>query len=649
MVQKNEGSDQGLENSVNVKLENGKVFTVPKGTSVMDFLRTQITGRLISDALAVKIDSQVKDLSTPLIKDAQVSFLTFADPEGAEILRHSTSHLLAQAVKRLYPKVKLGIGPATEEGFYYDFDFVSDLSVDELNKIEDEMRRIINEDLPVERIEMSREEAELFFGQQGEDYKVEMAKELPDNELITCYRQGEFVDLCAGPQIYSTGRIKAFKLLNIAGAYWRGDEKRPMLQRIYGISFPKKKMLTEYLHCLEEAKKRDHRRLGREMDLFSFHEEAPGFPFYHPKGMTVWRELESYWHQEHEQAGYKQIRTPVILNQSLWEQSGHWNYFKENMYFTQIDNQDYAVKPMNCPGAMLVYRSKLHSYRELPLRLAELGLVHRHERSGTLHGLLRVRSFTQDDAHIFMLPEQIEEEIGKVIDLASYFYSTFGFSYHVELSTMPDKAMGSLQMWDKAIITLKSVLDKRCIDYKINEGDGAFYGPKIDFCLKDSLGRTWQCGTIQLDFQMPEKFDLSYIGEDGQKHRPVMIHRVIYGAMERFIALLIEHYGGAFPVWLAPVQAIILPITEKQREYALKIYQVLKNYQLRVEIDNRNEKIGFKIREAQLQKIPYMLVVGEKEKLAGNIALRHRSKGDLGVISLDDFHRQITEEIASKS
>jgi threonyl-tRNA synthetase len=632
---------------IKVTIKNGDTLTVPKGTSIEEIV-CRIGGRIVKEALAAKVDGQVQGLATPLLVDCQLEILKFSDPEGAAVLWHSTSHVLAQAVKRLYSNVKLGIGPAIAEGFYYDFDFPISFSVDDFDKIEAEMQRIIKEDLPIERLEMSRQEAERFFEQLNEVYKVELIRQLPDNETISCYRQGEFVDLCAGPHLPSTGRIKAFKLLNLAGAYWRGDENRPMLQRIYGTAFPKQKLLTEYLERLEEAKKRDHRRLGRELDLFSFHEEGPGFPFYHPKGMIIRQELENFWHEEHRRAGYQQIQTPIILNRSLWEQSGHWDHYKENMYFTHIDEESYAVKPMNCPGAMLIYRTKLHSYRDLPLRLAELGLVHRHERSGTLHGLLRVRSFTQDDAHIFMLPEQIEDEISGVINLVDRFYSVFGFSYHVELSTRPEKAMGSEEMWEKATTTLREVLDNKELDYRINEGDGAFYGPKIDFHLQDSLGRTWQCGTIQLDFQMPEKFDLTYIGEDGQKHRPVMIHRVIYGAMERFIALLIEHYGGAFPAWLAPVQAVVMPISEKQHEYAASVYQKLVTRGVRAELDDRNEKIGFKIREAQLQKILYMLVIGEKEKTEGNIALRHRSEGDLGAISLESFLEKISEEIYLK-
>lgn len=617
------------------------------GTTILEALG-ELSPKLKKEALAARLNGKIVDLNTPLQEDASVDILTFDDPEGAEVYRHTASHVLAQAVKRLYGNVRLGIGPPISNGFYYDFDFATPISPEELEKIEEQVKQIIKEDLPLQRLEVSREEALKTFQELGEPFKVELISDLPEGDTISCYRQGEFIDLCAGPHLPSTGKLGSFKLLNLAGAYWRGNERNPMLQRIYGTAFPRKEMLEEYLHLLEEARKRDHRKLGRELDLFSFHEEAPGFPFYHPRGIIVRRELEKFWREEHQKAGYQEVETPIILNRFLWEQSGHWEHYREDMYFTKIDGQDYAVKPMNCPGSMLIYRTGMHSYRDFPLRMAEMGLVHRHEKSGTLHGLMRVRCFTQDDAHIFMLPEQIEDEVAGVIELVDRFYRVFGFNYHVELSTRPEKSMGSDEMWEKATSALQSVLDKRGMPYKINEGDGAFYGPKIDFHLQDSLGRTWQCGTIQLDFQMPEKFDLSYIGPDGQKHRPAMIHRVVYGSMERFLALLIEHYGGAFPLWLAPVQAVVIPITDRQRTYALEIKDMLRNGKVRVEMDDRNEKVGYKIREAQVQKIPYMLVIGDKEVAARSVAVRHREHGDLGTIPLDSFVAKIKEEINEK-
>ncbi|RQD77243.1 MAG: threonine--tRNA ligase [Candidatus Syntrophonatronum acetioxidans] len=628
---------------IKVALKDGVEKEYPGGITPQEILE-DIGGRLKKEALAARINGKVIDLKAPLNEDVQLSFVDFKDPEGEKIYRHSTSHILAQAVQRLDQEAKLGIGPAINDGFYYDFDLRESFSPEELEKIEEEMKRIIKEDLPVQRKELSREKALDLFKERGEDYKVELIKELPPGETISCYEQGEFIDLCAGPHVPSTGKIKSVKLLNLAGAYWRGDERNPMLQRIYGTSFPKKSHLEEYLQRLEEAKKRDHRKLGRELDLFSLHEEAPGFPFFHPAGMTIIEELLGFWREQHRKAGYQEIQTPIILNRKLWEQSGHWDHYQENMYFTKIDESDYAVKPMNCPGAMLVYNTKMHSYRDLPLRIAELGLVHRHELSGTLHGLMRVRCFTQDDAHIFMLPSQVKGEIKNILDLVDYFYKIFGFQYHVELSTRPEKAMGSREMWDMATRALREVLEENSIDYKVNEGEGAFYGPKIDFILRDCLNREWQCGTIQLDFQMPEKFDLFYIGEDGQKHRPVMIHRVVYGAIERFFALLIEQYAGAFPLWLSPVQVIFLPIADRHLAYAREKAELLKEVGLRVEIDDRNEKVGYKIREAQVKKIPYMLVVGDKEMESGQVAVRKRGEGDLGPQDLEEFLEQVKEE-----
>ncbi len=570
------------------------------------------------------------------------------DEAALRTYRHSTSHVLAQAVKRLYPGVKLGIGPAIENGFYYDFDFPEPVSAEDLPLIEKEMRNIIREKLPITRHTLSVKAAETLLQKEGELYKLELLHDMPPGETISFYRQGEFVDLCAGPHLPHTGAVRAFKLTGLAGAYWRGNEHNPMLQRIYGTAFLTENGLAEHLRLLEEAKKRDHRRLGKELDLFSLHDEAPGFPFLHHNGMVVWQELLRFWREEHRRAGYEEIKTPLIMNRSLWEQSGHWEHFRENMYFTRIDDQDFAVKPMNCPGAMLVYRSRMHSYRDLPRRIAEMGQVHRHELSGALHGLMRVRSFTQDDAHIFMLPGQAESEIGAVIDLVDRFYRVFGFAYRVELSTRPEKAMGGLELWDHATAVLEKVLQDRGIDYRINPGDGAFYGPKIDFHLQDCLGRNWQCSTIQLDFQMPEKFDLHYIGPDGQKHRPVVIHRVIYGAMERFFALLVEHYAGAFPAWLAPVQALVIPIAARHHDYGRTVLGVLREAGLRAELDERNEKVGYKVREAQIMKIPYMLVLGDREQEGGLVALRHREGGDLGPMTLAEFTARLSREIEVK-
>jgi threonyl-tRNA synthetase len=608
----------------------------------------ELGGRLKKETLAARVDGMVKDLAFCLNRDASLKLLTFEDTDGAEVFRHTSSHILAQAVRRLYPGVKLGIGPAIKDGFYYDFDRDESFTPEDLEKIEAEMANIVAADLPMERFEMSRDEAIAFFTGEGEDYKVELIRDLPEDVIISCYRTGEFVDLCAGPHLPATGRVKAFKLLSLAGAYWRGSEKNPMLQRIYGTSFPKKTLLDEYLHRLEEAKKRDHRKLGRELDLFSVHDEAPGFPFLHPRGMIIRNELERFWREQHVLAGYSEIKTPIILNRVLWERSGHWDHYKENMYFTNIDEQDFAVKPMNCPGSMLLYRMSLHSYRDLPLRLGELGLVHRHEMSGTLHGMMRVRAFTQDDAHIFMLPSQIKEEVAAVIELTDRIYSVFGFDYHVELSTRPEKAMGSVEMWDAATTALREVLEERGIAFIINEGDGAFYGPKIDFHLRDSIGRTWQCGTIQLDFQMPEKFDLHYVGEDGQKHRPAVIHRVIYGSIERFMAVLIEHFAGAFPAWLAPVQAVVIPITDRHHAYAALVLKQLQEAGIRAESDTRSEKVGYKIREAQLQKVPYMLVVGDKEAETGMVAVRERVGGDRGSLDSTEFIKNLQWEIAAR-
>ena len=627
---------------IQVTLKGGVKKTYPKGISLLE-IAEDISKKLAKEALVAKVDGVLRDLSYKVQDDSVVEILTFDDEEGRKVFWHSTSHVMAQAVKRLFPDAKLAIGPAIDEGFYYDFDMEESFSPSDIEQIEKEMAKIIAENYSFSRKDVSRDEALSDLEEQNEPYKVELVQALEDDANISFYNQGEFSDLCAGPHIPSTGKIKAFKLTSLAGAYWRGDEDNKMLQRIYGISFPKKSMLDEYLHRIEEAKKRDHRKLGRELDLFSLHEEGPGFPFFHPKGMVLWNILIDFWRKEHQKRGYQEIKTPIILNEELWQRSGHWEHYKDNMYFTKIDDVAYAVKPMNCPGGILMYKSNSHSYRDLPIRLGELGIVHRHEKSGVLHGLMRVRCFTQDDAHIFMMPSQIEEEIIGVIDLVDYFYKIFGFEYHVELSTRPENSMGSDELWEQATNALQKALEKKGMPYKINEGDGAFYGPKIDFHLKDSLGRTWQCGTIQLDFQMPERFDLSYIGPDGEKHRPVMIHRVIYGSIERFIGILIEHYGGAFPMWLAPVQARILPISEKHLEYARKVKQQLEEAGIRVELDERNEKIGYKIREAQMQKTPYMLIVGDKEAEENTVSVRVREKGDTGQQSIESFIEEVKE------
>lgn len=558
---------------------------------------------------------------------------------------HTSSHILAQAVKRLYPDIKLTIGPAIENGFYYDFDTEEPFTPEMLENLENEMKKIVKEDYKIERFTLPRKEAIAFMEEKNEPYKVELIEELPEGEEISFYRQGEFTDLCAGPHIPSTGAVKAFKLLSSSGAYWRGNEKNKMLQRIYGISFPKANELEEYLNMLEEAKKRDHKKLGKELELFMIAPEGPGFPFFLPKGMALRNVLEDFWRKIHVKNGYQEIKTPMMLNEELWHRSGHWEHYKENMYTTKIDDIDFALKPMNCPGGMLVYKNKMHSYKELPIRMGELGLVHRHEKSGELNGLFRVRCFTQDDAHIFCLPEQIESEIINLMHLISEVYSLFGFTYTVELSTRPEDSMGSDEDWNLAEGALKKALEKENMAYKINEGDGAFYGPKIDFHIKDCLGREWQCGTIQLDFQMPERFDLHYIGEDGEKHRPVMLHRVIFGSIERFIGILIEHFAGAFPTWLAPVQVKILPIAESHLEYANQLKKQLLEEGIRVEVDERNEKIGYKIREAQLQKIPYMLVIGDKEVEANKVGVRSRKEGDQGAISITDFINKIKTEI----
>ncbi|WP_173441313.1 threonine--tRNA ligase [Selenomonas ruminantium] len=633
-----------------ITLKDGSVREVEAGVSVLDFVK-QVSNSLAKKVLAAKIDGETKDLTTVLDKDCAVEFLTFEEADGRWALRHTASHILAQAVKRLYKEenVKLAIGPAIDNGFYYDIDMDRQLSEADLKDIEKEMKKIVKENLKLERKEVSRADALKMFEEMGESYKVELINDLPEDALITLYTQGEFTDLCAGPHVLSTGKVKALKLQSVAGAYWRGSEKNKMLQRIYGTAFEKQADLDEYLHMLEEAAKRDHRKLGKELDLFSLHEEGPGFPFFHPNGMVVRNELINYWREVHRRYGYQEIKTPMIMNRKLWETSGHWDHYKENMYFTKIDDEDYAVKPMNCPGGMLVYKSHQHSYRDLPLRLGELGIVHRHELSGALHGLFRVRNFTQDDAHLFITPAQIEDEIQHTIDLFDEVYSTFGLKYTAELSTRPEDSMGSDEIWENATNALRNALEHRGLKYVINEGDGAFYGPKIDFHLRDSIGRTWQCGTIQLDMLMPEKFDLTYVGEDGEKHRPVMLHRVVYGSIERFIGILIENYAGAFPTWLAPVQVRILPITDKHADYAYELKKKMFDLGLRVEVDDRNEKTGYKIRESQVKKTPYTLVVGDQEMADGTAAVRKRGVKDSEVMKVDDFIKYVQEKIASKS
>ncbi|MEW6726779.1 MAG: threonine--tRNA ligase [Bacillota bacterium] len=634
---------------INVTLKDGKILQFPQGVTPLE-VAGRIGPRLVKEAVAAKVNGRVVDLNRPLHEDAAIEFLTFDDEEGRQVYRHSTAHIMAQAVKRLFPDARIAIGPAIAGGYYYDFDVDEPFTPEDLARIEAEMEKIVKENAPFERSVVSRQEALEYFRNRNEPYKVELIEDLPEDAEISMYRQGDFTDLCAGPHVPSTGYIKAFKLLNPAGAYWRGNEQNKMLQRIYGTSFPKTSALKEHLDRLEEAKRRDHRRLGVDLDLYSILDEGPGFPFFHPKGMILRNELEAFWREVHKKAGYQEIKTPIILRRELWERSGHWDHYKENMYFTKIDESDYAVKPMNCPGGILLYKSKVHSYRELPIRLAELGLVHRHEKSGVLHGLMRVRCFTQDDAHIFCRPDQVQEEIIRIIDLVEYIYrEVFGFDYHIELSTKPEKAMGSDELWDLATNSLRGALEAKGLAYKVNEGDGAFYGPKIDFHLRDCLGRTWQCGTIQCDFQMPEKFDLAYVGEDGGRYRPVMLHRVVFGSLERFIAILTEHFAGAFPLWLAPVQVRVIPITDRHVDYARKVTERLDRLDLRVELDGRNEKVGYKIREAQVRKVPYMLIIGDKEVESGTVAVRYRSGGDLGSMALDGLIARLQDEIRTKA
>ena len=631
-----------------VTLKDGSFKEYAQPMAVIDIAK-DISEGLARMACVAEIDGEVKDLRTIVDKDCTLNIFTAKDPEGLAALRHTASHVMAQAIKRIWPETKLAIGPSIADGFYYDIDRDEPVTSDDLAKIEAEMKKIIKEALPLERFELPRAQAIEFMKEKNEPYKVELIEDLPEDAIISFYKQGEFTDLCAGPHLMNTKEVgKAFKLMNIAGAYWRGSEKNKMLTRIYATAFAKKEDLEAYVTMMEEAKKRDHRKLGKELGLFMMSDAGPGFPFFLPKGMILKNTLLDYWREIHKKAGYVEISTPIILNRSLWETSGHWDHYKNNMYTTVIDGEDYAIKPMNCPGGVLVYASEPRSYRDLPLRMGELGIVHRHEKSGQLHGLMRVRCFTQDDAHIFMTPEQIRDEIKNVAGLINQVYSLFGFKYHVELSTRPEDSMGSDEDWELATSSLQGALDDLGLDYVINEGDGAFYGPKIDFHLVDAIGRTWQCGTIQLDFQLPQRFELAYIGADGEKHRPIMIHRVCFGSIERFIGILIEHFAGAFPTWLAPVQVKVLPISEKYEEYAKSVKAALDAADIRSEIDLRSEKIGYKIREAQGQKIPYMLVVGQKEQADGTVSVRSRFKGDEGAEDLNVFIANIKAEITAR-
>ena len=633
--------------SIKVSLPDGSVKEFESGSSLLSIAKS-LNQKLGKTALLAKVDGENKDLSDTLDHDAKVEFITPDSEEGLHAIRHTASHVMAQAIQHLFPGTKFAIGPAIEKGFYYDLDSDHVFTPEDLRAIEKEMSKIIKANYPLVRKELPRAEALAKFKAEDEPYKVELIEDLPEDAVISTYTQGDFTDLCAGPHCPSTGRVKAFKLMSIAGAYWRGDEHNKMLQRIYGTAFASKEDLEAYLHMLEEAEKRDHRKLGKQLGLFMLSDYGPGFPFFLPNGMIIRNTLIDYWREVHRKYGYQEVMTPMIMNRQLWETSGHWDHYKENMYFTKIDGEDYAIKPMNCPGGMLVYANEPHSYKELPLRVGELGLVHRHELSGALHGLFRVRCFTQDDAHIFMMPNQIEDVIQETIRLFDEVYATFGLTYHAELSTRPDNSMGDDATWEMTTSALRKAMDDFGLKYSINEGDGAFYGPKIDFHLKDSIGRTWQCGTIQLDMLLPEKFNLTYTGEDGQKHRPVMIHRVVYGSIERFIGILIENYAGAFPAWLAPEQVRVMPITDKYNEYAKQIVDKLESQKIRAHLDDRNEKIGYKIREAQVKKVPYMLIVGEKEVESGTVSVRSRDNGEQGAMAVDEFIAKLQDEIKNR-
>ncbi len=629
-------------------LKSGDSLEVQEKATAMQ-AAIAISEGLARNAVCAKVNGQLVDLSHELQEGDALEIITLKDKEGLQVYRHTCAHVLAQALKTVYPTCKLSIGPVIDNGFYYDIDFVTPIAQADLAKIEQEMQKIIKSNLPIERFTLPKEEAIALMKEYSENYKVELIEELPEGEIISFYKQGNFTDLCRGPHLPSTGKIKAFKLTSIAGAYWRGDEHNKMLTRIYGTAFAKKDEMEAYFTMLEEAKKRDHTKLGKELGLFAIMNEGKGLPFFLPNGMVLKNILVDYWRQIHTRDGYVEIQSPIMLNRTLWETSGHWFHYRDNMYTTKVDEEDFAIKPMNCPGSILVYKNEPHSYKDLPIRMGELGLVHRHEKSGQLHGLFRVRCFTQDDAHIFMTPEQIKDEIKGVVRLINEVYTLFGFKYHVELSTRPENSMGSDEDWELATESLRSALDDLGLDYVVNEGDGAFYGPKIDFHLEDSIGRTWQCGTIQLDFQLPQRFEMEYVGEDGAKHRPIMVHRVAFGSIERFIGILIEHFAGKFPVWLSPAQVKILPITDRQLDYANALCQKMKDLGIRVSVDDRSEKIGYKIREAQMSKVPYMLVVGEKEAEAGQVAVRRRDKGDMGAMNADEFIQTVLDDIANKT
>lgn len=633
--------------SIQIRINDGSIREIEENSTVLDLAKS-ISRNLGKEAVVGEVNKTLVDLDYKLKNNDEVNILTADDEKAVEVIRHSTSHILAQAVKRIYKDAKLAIGPSIENGFYYDFDIQTPLTTEDLQKIEKEMNNIIKENLGFERIDIPREDAIKLMEEKDEPYKVELIRDLPENEKISLYKQGEHIDLCRGPHIKSTKYVKAFKLTSVAGAYWRGNEKNKMLQRVYGVAFSNKEQLEKHLHNLEEAKKRDHRKLGKELKLFTFMNEGPGFPFFLPKGVVLKNTLIDFWRKLHYDAGYVEVETPIMLNKKLWETSGHWYHYKENMYTSMIDEEEFALKPMNCPGGMLVYKSEAHSYRDFPMRVGELGRVHRHELSGALHGLMRVRAFTQDDAHIFMLPDQIKSEIKGVVDLIDKVYSIFGFKYSIELSTRPEDSMGSDEDWNLAEESLKAALNELNLDYVINEGDGAFYGPKIDFHLEDSLGRTWQCGTIQLDFQLPQRFELDYIGKDGEKHRPIVIHRVIFGSIERFIGILIEHFAGKFPTWLAPIQVKILPISDKFNAYSEEVKNKLNANGIRVEMDSRSEKIGYKIREARNERIPYIIVIGEKEEQENKISMRSRKNGDEGSMELEELIKRINNEVENK-
>lgn len=629
---------------IKVQLKDGSIKEFESKVSVLD-VANSISEGLGRAVVGAKFNGEVVETNHLIEEDGKIDFLKFDDADGKDIFWHTATHIMAHAIKNLFPDTKLGTGPAVENGFYYDIDLDYRLTPEDLEKIEAEMKKIVKSELDIERFELDEDEAIALMKERNEDYKIELIKDLAkEGQRLSFYRQGDFVDLCAGPHLSNTKKVKALKLTSVAGAYWRADQSNKMLQRVYGISFEKKKFLDEYLEMIEEAKKRDHRKLGKELELFTILEEGPGFPFFLPNGTILKNELMTYWREVHRAAGYVEIETPIILNRKLWETSGHWFHYKENMYTVQIDDEDFAIKPMNCPGGMLAYKTKMRSYRDFPIRMGEVGRVHRHELSGALHGLMRVRAFTQDDAHIFMLPEQIKDEIKGVAQLIDKVYKQFGFSYHVELSTRPESFLGEISMWDEAEAALKAALEELGLDYRLNEGDGAFYGPKIDFHLRDCIGRTWQCGTIQLDYQLPQRFDLTYTGKDGEKHRPIMIHRVAFGSIERFIGILIEQYAGKFPVWLSPVQAKILPISDKFMDYADGLYKKLFDAGIRVAIDDRAEKIGYKIREAQMEKVPYMIIVGEKEVNEGNVSVRSRDGGELGSLSIQEFVDKLVKE-----